>query len=146
VVGTQKGRGPRSVLIVDDQKEILESMKRSLESQGIEVHTLTDPRLVVSYLEKYTQISMVLLDVDMPYLNGVEIQRLIRQNLSDRSDLKVKFMSGLSEGELHHTLGISRLNFISKPFGLNDIVDFLEEKYPDRIDRSINPEDQKFQL
>ncbi len=113
-----------SVLIVDDQISILNAVKRVFQDTGVEVFSLSDPRQVVSFLQQHPEISLVLTDINMPHLNGLELQRLIQQNFPNRAAmgmLRVKFMSGHSKEDLYQTLGVSVNDFIEKPFGLGDI-------------------------
>lgn len=66
------------VLVVDDEEPILELLKYNLEKGGYEVMTAPDGLKAVEVARKFLP-DLVLLDIMMPRLDGVETCRLIRQ-------------------------------------------------------------------
>ncbi|MCE7874615.1 response regulator [bacterium CPR1] len=65
------------VLAVDDDPSILEAVKGTLEPMGLAVETLSDPTLFWEALE-LSSPDLILLDVDMPYLSGLDLCRVLR--------------------------------------------------------------------
>jgi two-component system, OmpR family, alkaline phosphatase synthesis response regulator PhoP len=76
---TPMGSKPmQKVLVVDDEESILELLKYNLEKGGYEVKTAIDGSRAVEIARKFTP-DLVLLDIMMPKMDGVETCRLIRE-------------------------------------------------------------------
>lgn len=67
----------QKVLVVDDEEPILELLKYNLEKQGYDVKTAIDGQLAVDVAKKFHP-DLVLLDIMMPKMDGVEACRQIR--------------------------------------------------------------------
>ncbi|HEV8572655.1 MAG TPA: response regulator [Actinomycetota bacterium] len=81
VVQLQAGPGRRgaTVLAVDDDPEMLLVLDRILETHGITTLTLSDPLRFWSLLEENSP-DLVILDIDMPDLSGVDLCRTVRND------------------------------------------------------------------
>jgi DNA-binding NtrC family response regulator len=66
------------VLLVDDEEQFLATTKVLLEKRGIETHTAASGAEALRILEE-RPIDVVILDVKMPGMDGVEVLRLIKQ-------------------------------------------------------------------
>lgn len=73
----------RKCLVVDDNREILIYIKRILSDTGIEVFTAKSAAEALSMLNKQTDLDIVLLDMQMPEMNGIEAAREIRKIRKD---------------------------------------------------------------
>jgi len=71
-------RATRAV-VVDDDPLVLATVRALLEREGIEVSTLEDPRDLTSALEQAAP-ELLILDVDMPEIDGRELCRVVRAN------------------------------------------------------------------
>jgi two-component system alkaline phosphatase synthesis response regulator PhoP len=67
----------QKVLVVDDEEPILELLKYNLEKQGYDVRTAADGHQAVEQAKKFHP-DLVLLDIMMPKMDGVEACRQIR--------------------------------------------------------------------
>jgi two-component system, OmpR family, alkaline phosphatase synthesis response regulator PhoP len=67
----------QKVLVVDDEEPILELLKYNLEKQGYDVRTATDGQVAVDVAKKFHP-DLVLLDIMMPKVDGVEACRQLR--------------------------------------------------------------------
>ncbi len=83
--------GCEMILTVDDEEEILELAKESLEALGYRVLTATNGKEALKLLTEHSAISLLFSDVVMPGMNGYE---LAEQALQKRKDLKVLLTSG----------------------------------------------------
>ncbi|HEX6243032.1 MAG TPA: sigma-54 dependent transcriptional regulator [Polyangiales bacterium] len=81
---------PASILIVDDEKNILVTLSRALRVEGYEVDVAGSGQLGLSRAHQKSY-DAILLDVQMPDLDGLELLRLIK---ADREDVPVLIMSG----------------------------------------------------
>lgn len=83
------------VLVVDDEEPILELLKYNLEKNGYEVRTAIDGIKAVDIAKKFVP-DLVLLDIMMPKIDGVETCRLIRE-LPELQKTFVVFLTARSE-------------------------------------------------
>lgn len=83
------------VLVVDDEEPILELLKYNLEKAGYEVETAADGLKAVDLARKFHP-EMVLLDIMMPGIDGVETCRRIRE-IPDLQKTFVIFLTARSE-------------------------------------------------
>lgn len=67
----------QKILVVDDEEPILELLKYNLEKQGYDVRTANDGQLAVDIAKKFHP-DLVLLDIMMPNVDGVEACRQLR--------------------------------------------------------------------
>lgn len=85
----------QKVLVVDDEEPILELLKYNLEKDGYEVKTASDGLRAVEIAKKFIP-DLVLLDIMMPKMDGVETCRLIRQ-IPEMQKAFVVFLTARSE-------------------------------------------------
>jgi DNA-binding NtrC family response regulator len=82
------------ILLVDDEQQILFSYSLLLKASGIKnVHTLQDSRKVLPFLKKH-KISVIVLDLLMPYLTGNE---LLREIIREYPYIPIIIMTGRNE-------------------------------------------------
>ena len=67
----------KSILLVDDDKDILTFLSYNLRKEGYKIFMATNGEEAISQVKKI-QPSLILLDVMMPVLDGIETCRLIR--------------------------------------------------------------------
>jgi two-component system alkaline phosphatase synthesis response regulator PhoP len=85
----------QKVLVVDDEESILELLKYNLEKGGYEVKVAGDGLKAVEIAKKFTP-DLVLLDIMMPKIDGVETCRLIRE-IPEMQQAFVVFLTARSE-------------------------------------------------
>jgi two-component system alkaline phosphatase synthesis response regulator PhoP len=85
----------QKVLVVDDEEPILELLKYNLEKSGYEVKTAIDGMKAVDIAKKFLP-DLVLLDIMMPKMDGVETCRMIRE-LPELQKTFVVFLTARSE-------------------------------------------------
>jgi two-component system alkaline phosphatase synthesis response regulator PhoP len=83
------------VLIVDDEPDIVELLKYNLEKEGYEVKTASDGEKGVSAAREFCP-DLILLDIMMPKLDGVEACRRIRE-ITDLADTHIIFLTARGE-------------------------------------------------
>ena len=85
--------GRRSVLIVDDEVDILTSVKRWLQDDGLKVYGYADPLQALEYFKKNScNIDLVLSDIRMSKMNGYELVKKIK---AIQPETKIIFMTAL---------------------------------------------------
>jgi two-component system response regulator VicR len=110
-----------TVLIVDDELTILESLQELLEYEGYGVVTTPNGRRALEELER-ARPALVLTDYMMPQMNGLQLLEAVRASPALR-DLPVVMMSAVHG----HPPRVSELGarFLSKPFELEDLLQVL---------------------
>lgn len=105
------------VLVVDDSSINLEVAQRILERQGATVVTCSDGRAAVEYVRiNHQSLDLVLIDVQMPILDGNEATRQIRNELALPSLPIVALTAGALVGERQRSIEAGMNDFVSKPF------------------------------
>jgi len=83
------------ILLVDDEKDILEFLSYNLRNEGFEIFTAANGREAVT-LAKEVKPHLVLMDVMMPVMDGIEACEEIR-SISDIEDTLVAFLTARGE-------------------------------------------------
>ena len=112
--------GNETILLVEDEPELIDLCKTMLESLGYRVLAAGGPSEAIMLAEQYAgAIDLVLTDVVMPEMNGRD---LCKKLLSLYPDLKRVFMSGHTINIIaHHGVLEEGVCFIQKPFSLLDL-------------------------
>lgn len=112
----------KKVMIVDDDENILELIKATLELEGFETIVAHDGEECLELL-KVVKPDLMLLDMMMPGMDGKEVCKKIRKNPKLKS-LKVAFVTVVKSEETGKNY-IKLLNvsdYIEKPFTIDDFV------------------------
>jgi len=105
------------LLVVDDSDINLEVAQRILQSQGATVVTRMDGSAAVEYVRaNHQSLDLVLMDVQMPVLDGNEATRRIRNELELPSLPIVALTAGALVGERQRSIDAGMNDFVSKPF------------------------------
>jgi two-component system chemotaxis response regulator CheY len=116
----------KSILIVEDDVDLLEIYKEILELHEFDVDTaLNGEEGVKKYIEKRS--SLVIMDVDMPILDGYEAFKQIKK-IDNNANIII--VTGFSEFELKSQEAIKKglMKVISKPLGIDQLLE-LAKKY-----------------
>lgn len=104
----------KTVLIADDEPDILEIISYNLQKDGFETITAKDGDEAL-HKAKMLRPDLIILDVMMPYKNGMEVCKLLRAEPSFQDTLIV-FLTALSDEPSHiRGLEYGADDFISKP-------------------------------
>lgn len=83
------------ILVVDDEADIIELLQYNLEKEGYEVATANDGKQAIEKAKTFMP-EVVLMDIMMPVMDGVEAARQLRQN-PDLKDTYILFLTARSE-------------------------------------------------
>lgn len=109
----------KRVLVVDDVEESRRTLARVLSSLGYEAELARDGIEALAKLE--LEIDLVLLDAEMPGLDGFTVARRIREN-PDYMDLPIIMVTGLSSKEHRlRSIKVGVNEFVTKPFDIAEI-------------------------
>ncbi|MFC1509895.1 PAS domain S-box protein, partial [Candidatus Omnitrophota bacterium] len=115
-----------TVLVVDDEETVRAYVSRILERLGFKVLTAKDGREGVEKFRTYTdEISLVLLDMTMPHMDGKEAFSELKKI---NPDISVILSSGYNEQEAtSYFTGKGLAGFIQKPFQIDTLVAKLRD-------------------
>ncbi|PSF37944.1 hypothetical protein C7H19_08195 [Aphanothece hegewaldii CCALA 016] len=109
------------VLAVDDDPLLLEALQQLLPSWGIELTTLNDPRQFWETLI-YTVPDILLLNVDMPHITGIELCQVVR-NDNQWDNLPILFLTSRHEKDVIHSLfSAGADDYVNKPFCESELI------------------------
>jgi two-component system OmpR family response regulator len=130
-VGWRAGEGSRAVavevpnvriLIVDDDKAICDYMQTLLEKDGFNVKAVSDPTLVEGEIRNNTY-HVVILDLMMPKLDGIEVLRRIRA--IDTDIAVVIFTAHPNLDSAVASMKLDAVDYIKKPFNVDEFREVL---------------------
>ena len=113
----------QTVLVVDDEVGVLEVTKMVFEAHGFRVLSADNSEQAIRLFRSELEIGVVLLDMTMPEVSGVET---LRQLKSIRESVLVVGSSGLSEGEARESFGDGLRGFLQKPYTPRVLLEAIE--------------------
>jgi len=114
-------KGTETIMVVEDEEQILSICKSILENNGYKVYTAQAPEKALEIVqEQKIPIHLLITDVIMPNMSGRELNGLISQLLPN---MKTLFMSGYtSDVVAHRGLLDENVHYIQKPFNQKDFL------------------------
>jgi DNA-binding response OmpR family regulator len=108
----------KQILIIDDEPMIVESVSYNLKQEGYEVLTALDGESGLQ-LALTKEVDLILLDLMLPGMNGMEICRQIRQ----QSSVPIIMLTA-KEGEIDRVLGLElgADDYVTKPFSMRELL------------------------
>jgi CheY-like chemotaxis protein len=111
----------RTVLLVDDDIDLLRSVAGLLRSRGYDVLEHSDPREALVCASLNRELAFVLTDIDMPGMDGISLMNELRRI---RPILQTVLMTG--EPERWKTAGSERRYHLRKPFTSDELFRAIE--------------------
>jgi DNA-binding response OmpR family regulator len=109
---------PSRILVVDDDPTIRKIIGSNLRARHFEVIPVEDGESALQMMGQ-TQIDLVILDIMMPGIDGIEVCRRIRE----QSRVPVLMLS--AKNELHDRLtglGVGADDYVTKPFAIDELL------------------------
>ena len=116
----------KKVLIVDDEPDIVETLKFVLETEGISCQTAFDGEEALNKV-KAEMPDLIILDVMLPKINGYKICRLLKFDTKYK-DIPILMVTARSQDEdkaIGEETGADE--YITKPFDIDDVVQKVKE-------------------
>jgi len=108
------------ILLVDDEKDIVEFLQYNLEQEGFKVIVAYDGREALEKISK--KPDLIILDVMMPRMDGYETCSKIK-NMDEYKNIPIIFLTAKSsEIDEVHGLNIGAVDFIQKPISPKKLV------------------------
>lgn len=113
------------ILLVDDEPDVLDFLSHNLKKQGAQVFTASDGKAAIKVAQE-TKPDLIVLDVMMPVMDGIEACKELRQ-LPETKDTLIIFLTARTE-EYSQIAGLEAGadDYISKPLNLRILITRIE--------------------
>jgi DNA-binding response OmpR family regulator len=111
------------ILIIEDDPDIAEVLRYSLESQNLKTRVaITGEEGLSASLDKHNPPSLILLDLLLPGMNGIEICRRLRKESQTRSTPVVIVTAKASDNDMRISQELGVAGYITKPFSVRELI------------------------
>ncbi len=109
---------PSKILLVDDDRSLLDVLRYNLEKENYDVFTATDGGQALE-MARSQKPDLIVLDVMLPVLSGFEVCRILRQEMN----VPILMVSARAE-EVDRVVGLElgADDYIAKPFGMRELM------------------------
>lgn len=117
---------PRRILVADDDEPLRRMLGQCLEDEGYQVHLAANGKQALEVMSSFLP-DLILLDVTMPELDGIEVARRVRAE----SDMPILMISGLAH-QVDRDAGLSAgaTDYMIKPMRPCDLLTRIEQLLP----------------
>lgn len=112
---------PKKILVVDDESDVTDLVAYHLRAKGFTVETLNDPNTSIGTARTFVP-DLVILDVMMPDLNGIQICRMLRADPKLKRVPVIFLTAKAEEGDRIQGLETGADDYICKPFSNKELV------------------------
>ena len=115
----------RKVLIADDDVRNIFSITKTLELHGMEVISAIDGKDALRQMEDHKDVSVVLMDIMMPEMDGYETIRQLRRNPAYRKLPVIAITAKAMTGDREKCIEAGASDYISKPIDVDQLLSLL---------------------
>jgi len=120
---------PVRVMIVDDEAELLDSLRKIFQRRNMEVTTAVSGEVALSMLQQ-ALVDIIVLDVKMPGMDGLEVLRRVKQQYPS---IEVILLSGHPSVEAAlEGVRLGAGEYLKKPPDIDELVNTIRRLYLDR--------------
>jgi two-component system response regulator AtoC len=114
-----------SILIIDDEVDFLDSVRRGLLSAGLKNLRLeSDPRVVATAVQNGEHFDMALIDITMPWINGIQLLEMIKTSSPETECIMV---TAVNEARVAvECLQKGAYDYLTKPISRDELVSTLK--------------------
>ena len=110
-----------SIVLIDDNLELVILFKEILEKNGYKVWGFTNPEIALEFIRNnLTKCNLVISDYQLPHLNGYELGKKIKE-----IDKNIKMILVSNYEDSHENT--SEFKFIQKPITIDNLIETIEE-------------------
>jgi two-component system, OmpR family, alkaline phosphatase synthesis response regulator PhoP len=121
--------GPRRVLVADDEPHIGRIIQLKLEQGPYQVRLVADGREALEVLRSEEPVDVVLLDIMMPYVSGLEVLGEAR-SLPHRADTPVIILTAKGQdADRRQAMALGATDFFTKPFSPKKLLARVDELF-----------------
>jgi two-component system, cell cycle sensor histidine kinase and response regulator CckA len=116
----QSSKKGATLLIVEDEASVRDLLNLALTGFGYKVLLAGDDKEALSLWKQHAKdISLLISDLTLPTMNGLELFYLLREQMPS---LKVLFLSGHFGNTMHRQIIQQKLAYLQKPFSLGELA------------------------
>ena len=119
----------KKILVIDDEELIIKSLRKLLEKNGFKVFVAKNGQDAIIMAEE-ENFDLIIADIRMPGINGVEAVQLIFENLENKkvSRIPTIFITGYADKNIkQRATALNPIAYIYKPFDISELVDRVKE-------------------
>jgi DNA-binding response OmpR family regulator len=117
---------PKSILVIDDDADVLDLICAALETTGAHVDRASTREDIIERLFQNDHYDLIITDVWMPWISGLQVANIAQMV---GADVPVLFVSGLADPSLEDRVRIygDRCRLLRKPFDPAALVRVVDE-------------------
>ncbi len=115
----------RKVLVVDDDARNIFALTSLLERHGIDVMSATNGRQAIELIQSTPDLSMVLMDIMMPEMDGYQTMAEIRKNPQFRTLPMLALTAKAMKGDREKCLDAGASDYIAKPVNTDQLLSLM---------------------
>jgi two-component system, OmpR family, phosphate regulon response regulator PhoB len=116
-----KNTPSKKILVVDDENDVTELLAYKFKQEGYEVQVINDPLLIMGRARQF-QPDLVVLDIMMPELNGLQVCRMLRADVVMKN-IPIIFLTARGEAEDRiKGLESGADDYLAKPFDTRELL------------------------
>ncbi len=119
----------KKILLVDDSMTMLMSMEGVLKRAGFDVKTATDGNQALGLIDSYAP-DLVITDLNMPGMNGIELIKKIKQNASMRFKPILMLTTESQESKKVEAKAAGATGWLVKPVSPTDLTGVIKKVLP----------------
>ena len=116
----------RTILVVDDEEIMRNAIKRILENEGFKV-ILAEDGLELSKVLETTALDLILLDVNLPWVDGYELCRLVKDNAALKEVPLVMVSARKTQDDIQKGFDAGATDYVTKPFDVDYITGVINK-------------------
>jgi len=113
------------IIVIDDEKTLRWAAEKALKAKGFDVISAEDGKKGLELIEKTDDVSIVISDIKMPHLSGLELLKIVKEK---RPEIFVIMISAF--GDMKTTIEAMKLgayDFLLKPFDIAKMIAVVEK-------------------
>lgn len=125
----KKNKESRTILVVDDDEIMRNAMKRILDDEGFQV-LMAEDGIELSKILETTKLELVLLDVNLPWVDGYELCRIIKGNTSLKGVPLVLVSGRKKQEDIEAGFQAGCDDYLTKPFDVSQMLGAIRKHLP----------------
>jgi two-component system sensor histidine kinase/response regulator len=119
-MNTEQNKHPFTILLVDDRPENLISLEEVLEDGSRKFIKASSGNDALKEVLKHEGIGLIMLDVQMPDMDGFEVAKLLKSNPKTK-DISIIFVTAINKDEQYIVKGLEHgaVDYLQKPLDIN---------------------------
>lgn len=118
----------KKVLIVDDDSRNIFALKLTLKARAYEVETAETGQEAIDILKKDNDISVVLMDMMMPDMDGYQTMKIIRETPAIKDKIIIAVTAQAMAEDREKCLEAGADDYITKPINVDQLLIAIEKK------------------